>query len=151
MKKKIYLIALLFICLSISSCVKDDGSSKILCDTARVEAIVKQLGVTEEERLVVKKPYDRALDCNVYLVYIVEDGEIKEYTCEFYGNLAEHNYALNYYNADSVKELYSLVENDEAACMVCVLNLAVEFDSLEDLEEKYSDKHYVKHGYEIIR
>lgn len=151
MKLKISLIILVLLCALCASCVPDDGSSKILCDTDRVEAIVSELGVSDEERLVVKKPYDRALDCNVYLVYIVEDGVVKEYTCEFYGNLAEHNYAMNYYNADSVKELYQLVDNDESACMVCVLNLTVDFESLEALEEKFSDKHYVKNGYEIIR
>ncbi len=151
MKLKISLIILVLICIFCASCVQDDGSSKILCDTARVETIVNELGVTDGERLVIKKPYDRALDCNVYLVYIAEDGEVKEYTCEFYGNLAEHNYAMNYYNTDSVKELYSLVDNDESACMVCVLNLTVQFESLQDLEEKFSDKHYVKNGYEIIR
>lgn len=151
MKFKHLVSVLVLICLLCASCVPDDGSSKILCDTSEVEAIVSEFGVSDDQKLVVKKPYDRALDCNVYLIYVVEDGAVKEYTYEFYGNLAEHNYAMNYYNADSVKELYKLVDNSETACMVCVLNLTVDFESLEELEEKFSDRHYVKNGYEIVR
>ncbi len=150
MKYRAFIIALIVIFLVLPSCIADDGRSKILRDDEAMNAYVQEMGVSDEQKLVVKKPYDRALDCDVYLVYVTEDGVIKEYTYEFYGNLSEHDYAMNYYNADSVKELYSLVDNDESACMVCVLNLTVEFESIQSLYEQFSDKHYVKQGYEII-
>lgn len=151
MKLKTFIIALILLSLLLPSCIADDGRSKILRDDEAMNRYVEELGRSDEQRLVVKKPYNRALDCDVYLLYVTEDGVIKEYTYEFYGNLSEHDYALNYYNADSVKELYSLVNNDESACMVCVLNLTVEFESIESLEEQFSDKHYTKQGYEIIK
>ena len=138
---------LVSVSLLLSGCITHDGRHHILRDDAAMEQIIAELGVSDTDKLVVKKPYNRALDCDVYLLYVTEDGVIKEYTYEFYGNLSEHDYALNYYNADSVKELYSLVNNDESACMVCVLNLTVEFESIESLEEQFSDKHYTKQGY----
>ncbi len=150
MKYRAFIIALIVIFLVLPSCIADDGRSKILRDDEAMDAYVQEMGMSDEQKLVVKKPYNRALDCDVYLVYVTEDGVIKEYTYEFYGNLSEHDYAMNYYNADSVKELYSLVDNDESACMVCVLNLTVEFESIQSLYEQFSDKHYVKQGYEII-
>ncbi len=150
MKYRAFIIALIVIFLVLPSCIADDGRSKILRDDEAMNAYVQEMGMSDEQKLVVKKPYNRALDCDVYLVYVTEDGVIKEYTYEFYGNLSEHDYAMNYYNADSVKELYSLVDNDESACMVCVLNLTVEFESIQSLYEQFSDKHYVKQGYEII-
>ena len=151
MKLKTFIIMLVSVSLLLSGCITHDGRHHILRDDAAMEQIIAELGVSDTDKLVVKKPYNRALDCDVYLLYVTEDGVIKEYTYEFYGNLSEHDYALNYYNADSVKELYSLVNNDESACMVCVLNLTVEFESIESLEEQFSDKHYTKQGYEIIK
>ena len=148
--KKAVIVLFLLAALLLGACAPKDGSDKILCNTEKVNDIVTAFGVSNTEKLIVKKPYARALDCNVYLIYVVEDGIIKEYTCEFYGNLAEHNYALNYYDADSVKELYMLIHNDPEACMVCVLNLTVEFESIQSLYDHYSDNHYIKRGYEII-
>lgn len=148
--KKALLLLFVLVSVLFSACAPDDGSDKILCNTEKVNDIVTAFGSSDAQKLIIKKPYARALDCNVYLIYVVEDGIIKEYTCEFYGNLAEHNYALDYYDTDSVKELYMIIHNDPEACMVCVLNLTVEFESIQNLREHYSDKHYIKQGYEII-
>lgn len=142
---------LAFVSLLLSACVPDNGRSQILRDDGAMEQIIEELGVSDTDKLVVKKPYNRALDCDVYLVYVTEDGKIREYTYEFYGNLSEYDYAVNYYNTESVMELYKLIAQREDACMVGVINLTVEFESIESLEEQFSDKHYTKQGYEIIK
>lgn len=142
---------LVLVSLLLSACVPDNGRSQILRDDAAMEQIIAELGVSDTDKLVVKKPYNRALDCDVYLVYVTEDGKIREYTYEFYGNLSEYDYAVNYYNTESVMELYKLIAQREDACMVGVINLTVEFESIESLEEQFSDKHYTKQGYEIIK
>lgn len=142
---------LAFVSLLLSACVPDNGRSQILRDDEAMEQIIAELGVSDTDKLVVKKPYNRALDCDVYLVYVTEDGKIREYTYEFYGNLSEYDYAVNYYNTESVMELYKLISQREDACMVGVINLTVEFESIESLEEQFSDKHYTKQGYEIIK
>ena len=142
---------LAFVSLLLSACVPDNGRSQILRDDEAMEQIIAELGVSDTDKLVVKKPYNRALDCDVYLVYVTENGKIREYTYEFYGNLSEYDYAVNYYNTESVMELYKLISQREDACMVGVINLTVEFESIESLEEQFSDKHYTKQGYEIIK
>ena len=58
---------------------------------------------------------------------------------------------MNYYNTESVMELYKLVSQSEDACMVGIVNLTVDFESINSLEEQFSDKHYTKQGYEIIK
>lgn len=142
---------LVSVSLLLSGCITHDGRHHILRDDAAMEQIIAELGVSDADKLVVKKPYNRALDCDVYLVYVTEDGKIREYTYEFYGNLSEYDYAVNYYNTESVMELYKLISQREDACMVGVINLTVEFESIESLEEQFSDKHYTKQGYEIIK
>lgn len=142
---------LISVSLLLSGCITHDGRHHILRDDAAMEQIIAELGVSDTDKLVVKKPYNRALDCDVYLVYVTEDGKIREYTYEFYGNLSEYDYAVNYYNTESVMELYKLISQREDACMVGVINLTVEFESIESLEEQFSDKHYTKQGYEIIK
>ncbi len=151
MKLKTFIIMLISVSLLLSACVPDNGRSQILRDDGAMEQIIEELGVSDTEKLVVKKPYNRALDCDVYLVYVTEDGKIREYTYEFYGNLSEYDYAVNYYNTESVMELYKLVSQREDACMVGVVNLTVDFESIDSLETQFSDKHYTKQGYEIIK
>ncbi|MBR2915872.1 MAG: hypothetical protein IKC06_08750 [Clostridia bacterium] len=151
MKLKTFIIMLVSVSLLLSGCITHDGRHHILRDDAAMEQIIAELGVSDTDKLVVKKPYNRALDCDVYLVYVTKDGKIREYTYEFYGNLSEYDYAVNYYNTESVMELYKLISQREDACMVCVINLTVEFESIESLEEQFSDKHYTKQGYEIIK
>lgn len=151
MKLKTFIIVLVSVSLLLSGCITHDGRHHILRDDAAMEQIIAELGVSDTDKLVVKKPYNRALDCDVYLVYVTEDGKIREYTYEFYGNLSEYDYAVNYYNTESVMELYKLISQREDACMVGVINLTVEFESIESLEEQFSDKHYTKQGYEIIK
>ena len=151
MKLKTFIITLVSVSLLLSGCITHDGRHHILRDDAAMEQIIAELGVSDTDKLVVKKPYNRALDCDVYLVYVTEDGKIREYTYEFYGNLSEYDYAVNYYNTESVMELYKLISQREDACMVGVINLTVEFESIESLEEQFSDKHYTKQGYEIIK
>jgi hypothetical protein len=151
MKLKTFIIMLALVSLLLSACVPDNGRSHILRDDGAMEQIIEELGVSDTEKLVVKKPYNRALDCNVYLVFVTEDGKIREYTYEFYGNLSEYDYAVNYYNTESVMELYKLISQREDACMVGVVNLTVDFESIESLEKQFSDKHYTKQGYEIIK
>ena len=142
---------LTLVSLLLPACIPDNGRSHILRDDAAMKQIIEELGVSDTEKLVVKKPYNRALDCDVYLVYVTEDGKIREYTYEFYGNLSEYDYAVNYYNTESVMALYELVCQREDACMVGVVNLTVDFESIDSLEAQFSDKHYTKQGYEIIR
>lgn len=151
MKLKTFIIAIILLSLLLPSCIADDGRSKILRDDEAMNRYVEELGRSDEQRLVVKKPYNRALDCDVYLVYVTEDGKIREYTYEFYGNLSEYDYAVNYYNTESVMELYKLISQREDACMVGVINLTVDFESIDSLEKQFSDKHYTKQGYEIIK
>lgn len=150
MKKHIFVILLFSLCLLFTSCTPEAGED-VSRDDAVMETIVADIGTTCDRKLVVKKPHDTALDCDVYLVYIEEDGVINEYTYEFYGTLLGHNDAMDYYNIRSVKKIYSLVSNDETACMVCVINNSVHFESLSLLTEQYEDAHYTKQGYEIIK
>ncbi len=150
MKLKTFIAISLLLSVLLCACVSDSGRSQILRDDGAMEQIIDTLGVSDTEKLVVKKPYNRALNCDVYLVYVTEEGKIREYTYEFYGNLGEYDYAVNYYNTESVMSLYKLVSQSEDACMVGVLNLTVDFESIEALREQFSDKHYTKQGYEII-
>lgn len=150
MKKHIFIILLVLFCPLFSSCESYSGDD-VSRDDQVMESIISDIGVTDETKLVVKKPHDFALDCDVYLVYIQEDGVINEYTYEFYGTLFGHNDAMDYYNIRSVKKIYSVVSNDETACMVCVVNKSVHFESLSLLTEQYEDAHYASQGYEIIR
>ena len=142
---------LALVSLLLSACGTENGRSRILRDDGGMEQMIEELGFSDTEKLVVKKPYNRALDCDVYLVYVTEDGKIREYTYEFYGNLSEYDYAVNYYNTESVMELYKLISQREDACMVGVVNLTVDFESIDSLEAQFSDKHYTKQGYEIIK
>lgn len=150
MKKQIFIILLVLFCLIFTSCegYSDDDISR---SDERMESIIADIGVSDEEKLVVKKPYDTALDCIVYLIYVEENGAIKEYTCEFYETVYGYKDAMDYYDIKSVKKIYSLVSNDETACMVCVINNSVHFESLSLLTEQYEDAHYTKQGYEIIK
>ena len=150
MKKQIIIILLVLFCLIFTSCegYSDDDISR---SDERMESIIADIGVSDEEKLVVKKPYDTALDCIVYLIYVKENGAIKEYTCEFYETVYGYKDAMDYYDIRSVKKIYSVVSHDEEACMVCVVNTSVSFDSLDRLTQQFSDPHYIKHGYEIIK
>ena len=150
MKKHIFIILLFSFCLLFTACAPEAGEDVSRDDTV-MGTIVSDIGVTDETKLVVKKPHDFALDCDVYLVYIQEDGVINEYTYEFYGTLLGHNDAMDYYNIRSVKKIYSVVSHDENACMVCVVNNSVHFESLSLLTEQYQDAHYTNQGYEIIK
>lgn len=150
MKKQISVILLALLCLLFASCGPEPGEDVSRNDEA-METIVSHIGVTDETRLVVKKPYDTALDCDVYLVYTTENGVIKEYTYEFYGTVLGYMDAMDYYDIRSVKKIYSLVSNDESACMVCVVNKSVRFESIKLLAEQYENSHYTNQGYEIIK
>ena len=68
MKYRAFIIALIVIFLVLPSCIADDGRSKILRDDEAMNAYVQEMGMSDEQKLVVKKPYNRALDCDVYLV-----------------------------------------------------------------------------------
>lgn len=150
MKKQIFIILLVSFCVFLASCNTDPDDDISRNDT-EMDIIVSEIGVSDATQLVIKKPYDSALDCDVYLVYIEEDGVISEYTYEFYGTVYGHNDALDYYSIKSVKKIYTVVSNNESACMVCVLNNSAKYDSIELLTQQYEDAHYTKQGYEIIR
>lgn len=150
MKKHIFVVFFVVFCLLLTSCAPEAGEDVSRDDTV-MGTIVSDIGVTDETKLVVKKPHDFALDCDVYLVYVEENGVVSEYTYEFYGTVFGHNDAMDYYDIRSVKKIYSVVSHDEDACMVCVVNTSVQFESISLLTEQYENIHYTDQGYEIIR